>query len=209
MAEVSSSSSSSRRNRFKVKRVEAAVGQSDAEGDDNYESDKEVKHFDCFNLRTHRDLDDCGEIEIVCIVLTILVNLSIVDDVHRNNGPESIEMGERQANESDRAASPTALLTTHNTNTYTTVNESTKYAKSLRHFTREALPRLDNYRNILSIQAGHRPTLEELHNATIHDKVRLFIQPQKNLVKRARRILQIFFHSVVPAGCDFAAFAET
>jgi hypothetical protein len=88
-------------------------------------------------------------------------------------------MGERQANESDRAASPTALLTTHNTNTYTTVNESTKYAKSLRHFTREALPRLDNYRNILSIQAGHRPTLEELHNATIHDKVRLFIQPQK------------------------------
>ena len=82
MAEVSSSSSS-RRNRFKVKRVEAAVGQSDAEGDDNYESDKEVKHFDCFNLRTHRDLDDCGEIEIVCIVLTILVNLSIVDDVHR------------------------------------------------------------------------------------------------------------------------------
>ena len=45
MAEVSSSSSSNRRNRFKVKRVEAAVGQSDAEGDDNYESDKEVKFF--------------------------------------------------------------------------------------------------------------------------------------------------------------------
>lgn len=41
------------------------------------------------------------------------------------------------------------------------------------HFTREALPRLDNYRNILSIQAGNRPTLEELHNATIMNKVRL------------------------------------
>lgn len=40
-----------------------------------------------------------------------------------------------------------------------------------RHFTREALPRLDNYRNILSIQAGTRPTLEELHNATIVNKV--------------------------------------
>ena len=54
---------------------------------------------------------------------------------------------------------------------YATINQETKYAKSLRHFTREALPRLDNYRNILSIQAGHRPTLEELHNATIQDKV--------------------------------------
>lgn len=40
-----------------------------------------------------------------------------------------------------------------------------------RHFTREALPRLDNYRNIMSIQAGTRPTLEELHNASITNKV--------------------------------------
>lgn len=40
-----------------------------------------------------------------------------------------------------------------------------------RHFTREALPRLDNYRNILSIQAQYRPTLDELHNATIMNKV--------------------------------------
>ncbi|CAO1378480.1 unnamed protein product [Diamesa hyperborea] len=46
----------------------------------------------------------------------------------------------------------------------------TKYGRSFRHFTREALPRLDNYRNILSIQAGNRPTLEELHNATIMNK---------------------------------------
>ena len=36
-----------------------------------------------------------------------------------------------------------------------------------RHFTREALPRLDNYRNIMSIQAAYRPTLDELHNATL------------------------------------------
>jgi hypothetical protein len=47
----------------------------------------------------------------------------------------------------------------------------TKYAKSFRHFTREALPRLDNYRNIMSIQAAYRPTLDELHNATVHGKV--------------------------------------
>ncbi|KAL1139744.1 hypothetical protein AAG570_006722 [Ranatra chinensis] len=45
------------------------------------------------------------------------------------------------------------------------------YAKSFRHFTREALPRMDNYRNIMSIQAAHRPTLEELHNETLHGKV--------------------------------------
>ncbi|KAJ6635705.1 Bumetanide-sensitive sodium-(potassium)-chloride cotransporter [Pseudolycoriella hygida] len=47
----------------------------------------------------------------------------------------------------------------------------TRYGKSFRHFTREALPRLDNYRNILSIQAAHRPTLDELHNATMTNKV--------------------------------------
>lgn len=40
-----------------------------------------------------------------------------------------------------------------------------------RHFTREALPRLDNYRNMMSIQAAYRPTLDELHNATLTGKV--------------------------------------
>ncbi|KAG9430123.1 bumetanide-sensitive sodium-(potassium)-chloride cotransporter [Apis mellifera carnica] len=42
--------------------------------------------------------------------------------------------------------------------------------KSLRHMTREALPRLDNYRNIMSIQAAHRPSLDELHNPTVLNK---------------------------------------
>nr|CAD7568325.1 unnamed protein product [Timema californicum] len=46
----------------------------------------------------------------------------------------------------------------------------TRYAKSFRHFTREALPRADNYRNIMSIQAAYRPTLDELHNETIQAK---------------------------------------
>lgn len=45
--------------------------------------------------------------------------------------------------------------------------------KSLRHMTREALPRLDNYRNIMSIQAAHRPSLDELHNPTLLNKVSL------------------------------------
>jgi len=50
-------------------------------------------------------------------------------------------------------------------------NYDTKYAKSFRHFTREALPRLDNYRNMMSIQAAYRPTLDELHDLTVHGKV--------------------------------------
>ncbi|XP_065206857.1 bumetanide-sensitive sodium-(potassium)-chloride cotransporter-like isoform X2 [Planococcus citri] len=33
-----------------------------------------------------------------------------------------------------------------------------------KYLTREALPRLDNYRHIMSIQAAYRPTLEDLHN---------------------------------------------
>lgn len=37
--------------------------------------------------------------------------------------------------------------------------------KNMRYFTREALPRLDNYRHIMSIQAAYRPTLDDLHNA--------------------------------------------
>ncbi|XP_049837756.1 bumetanide-sensitive sodium-(potassium)-chloride cotransporter-like isoform X3 [Schistocerca gregaria] len=39
--------------------------------------------------------------------------------------------------------------------------------KSFRHFTREVLPRLENYRNVMSIHAASRPTLDELHNATV------------------------------------------
>lgn len=65
-----------------------------------------------------------------------------------------------------RATSPTMLLS-HATDTS---GYDTRYAKSFRHFTREALPRLDNYRNIMSIQAAYRPTLDELHNATLQGK---------------------------------------
>lgn len=50
-------------------------------------------------------------------------------------------------------------------------DSDTRYIKSFRHLTREALPRLDNYRNIMSIQAANRPTLDELHNATLSAKI--------------------------------------
>ena len=56
------------------------------------------------------------------------------------------------------------------------VSYDTKYGKSFRHFTREALPRLDNYRNMMSIQAAYRPTLDELHDMTLQAKVSSFLR---------------------------------
>lgn len=47
----------------------------------------------------------------------------------------------------------------------------TLYGRSLKYLTREALPRLDNYRHIMSIQAAYRPTLEDLHNPVAAQKV--------------------------------------
>lgn len=58
----------------------------------------------------------------------------------------------------------------------------THNVRSLRHYTREALPRLDHYRNVMSVH-GHmeRPTLDELHNATLSllpdQKVRFTLLP--------------------------------
>ncbi|KAK7794045.1 hypothetical protein R5R35_012989 [Gryllus longicercus] len=77
------------------------------------------------------------------------------------------EEGSRRGSlDNARPTSPTMLLS----HTSDTSGYDTRYAKSFRHFTREALPRLDNYRNIMSIQAAYRPTLDELHNSTLHGK---------------------------------------
>lgn len=37
------------------------------------------------------------------------------------------------------------------------------YGQTFQKHTQEALPKLDNYRNIMSVQAAQRPTLDELH----------------------------------------------
>jgi len=42
--------------------------------------------------------------------------------------------------------------------------------KSLGQLTREALPKYDHYRDITSVHAEQRPTLDELHDATFHEK---------------------------------------
>lgn len=48
-----------------------------------------------------------------------------------------------------------------------------KYAKTFGQLTREALPKLDNYKDLMSIHNPYRPTLDELHDAsTIYEKVR-------------------------------------
>ncbi|KAL3182116.1 hypothetical protein MRX96_035140 [Rhipicephalus microplus] len=59
----------------------------------------------------------------------------------------------------------------------------THNVRSLRHYTREALPRLDHYRNLMSVH-GHmeRPTLDELHNATLT----LMPDQKQSLEKSAR-----------------------
>lgn len=54
---------------------------------------------------------------------------------------------------------------------YNTYVYDTRYAKSLGQLTREALPKLDNYRDLMSVHNAYRPTLDELHNATLHEKV--------------------------------------
>jgi hypothetical protein len=50
----------------------------------------------------------------------------------------------------------------------------TRYAKSLGQLTREALPKLDNYRDLMSVHAAPRPTLDDLHHATYMEKVSIF-----------------------------------
>ena len=59
-------------------------------------------------------------------------------------------------------------------NQYTYVYD-TRYHKSIGQLTREALPKLDNYRDLASVHVQPRPTLDELHNATYMEKVRLII----------------------------------
>lgn len=61
----------------------------------------------------------------------------------------------------------------------------TKNLKSFRHYTREALPRVDHYRDINSVH-GHmsRPTLDELHgcdmSSTFHDSQKVSISLRFN-----------------------------
>ncbi|XP_045467034.1 bumetanide-sensitive sodium-(potassium)-chloride cotransporter isoform X2 [Harmonia axyridis] len=84
---------------------------------------------------------------------------------NRENGTDvRIEVNGEQAN-SDNEENDDDI---HSVSDRTRLNS--EYAKSFRHMTREALPRMENYRNIMSLQAANRPTLEELHNATLTNK---------------------------------------
>lgn len=59
----------------------------------------------------------------------------------------------------------------------TTSAYDTHNVRSLRHYTREALPRADHYRNVMSVHGQmNRPTLDELHHPslTMSNQVRLF-----------------------------------
>jgi len=80
--------------------------------------------------------------------------VDVARDTNGRSSPDSVSH--------DEFSSPVgsfAQRTLGYTNSY-----DTKNLKSLRHYTRDALPRADHYRNILSVH-GHlsRPTLDELH----------------------------------------------
>lgn len=55
-------------------------------------------------------------------------------------------------------------------------DDPTFVGKTLANFTHDALPRMDNYRNLMSIQAMQRPTLDDLHdqNRQYNKMVRTF-----------------------------------
>uniref|UniRef100_T1JEV4 Bumetanide-sensitive sodium-(Potassium)-chloride cotransporter n=1 Tax=Strigamia maritima TaxID=126957 RepID=T1JEV4_STRMM len=74
-------------------------------------------------------------------------------------------VGDQTNDERDNENNDDNQMTTHSGST----NYDTHYLKSLRHLTREALPRIDHYRNLMSVHAANRPTLEELHSESIVD----------------------------------------
>ncbi|KAK9753795.1 Amino acid permease N-terminal [Popillia japonica] len=86
------------------------------------------------------------------------------------NSPERVaSVSINVSNDSDNSDDENNVYTVTD-RTHLNSESDAKYAKSFRQLTREALPRLDNYRNIMSLQAANRPTLDELHNATLPNK---------------------------------------
>ncbi|XP_045605919.2 bumetanide-sensitive sodium-(potassium)-chloride cotransporter isoform X1 [Procambarus clarkii] len=89
---------------------------------------------------------------------------------HRPHAPPSPDIEERCASPIS-APSDTemdSLTYPHNMGTHSGTHSGTHATfRSLRHLTREALPRLDHYRNLASIMhapgTGQRPTLDDLH----------------------------------------------
>ena len=47
----------------------------------------------------------------------------------------------------------------------------TVYGKNFNYYTREALPVMDNYKNLSSVTGGTRPTLDELRSEAMYAKV--------------------------------------
>uniref|UniRef100_A0A646QDL3 Solute carrier family 12 member 3 n=1 Tax=Hemiscolopendra marginata TaxID=943146 RepID=A0A646QDL3_9MYRI len=85
-----------------------------------------------------------------------------VDFAASANNPILLNKNETLTEEEETLISPNQT-TNHSEST----NYDTHYLKSLRHMTREALPRIDHYRNVLSVHAANRPTLEELHSDSV------------------------------------------
>lgn len=87
---------------------------------------------------------------------------------HEMNDVESSRFQVDRVNHDDGYVDDDAGNEINNQYTYIQPND-----KTFGQMTREALPKLDNYRGLDSINAAFRPTMDELHNNTYHEKVSL------------------------------------
>ncbi len=70
---------------------------------------------------------------------------------------------------------------------HTSMNTMGLYGKSLNKYTQDALPKMDNYRDILDFNAAQRPTIDELHEEYARRKVLSMIFFTKKVFKEKRK----------------------
>jgi len=95
-------------------------------------------------------------------------NLSVLPEdevLDTSNGHANLAFDSGDEDDESRDALPPMVTNSRRPSLqyqYTLAGSGTVYGGNLVQQTREALPRLDNYRDLASIAAGHRPTLDEL-----------------------------------------------
>ncbi|XP_021952830.1 solute carrier family 12 member 3 [Folsomia candida] len=114
------------------------------------------------------------------------LSISKASGAEMNDGNSRFQVNRVGTLESEDTLSPPPEATSPHDglspNQYTYVYD-TRYHKSLGQLTREALPALDNYRDLLSVHAAPRPTLDELHNATYTEKTKAMDEETGEVLK--------------------------
>lgn len=101
---------------------------------------------------------------------------------------DGLQMSERCCSKPD--ATGDYVNTTSTTCLYDITTEADKRKKSLAQYTREAFPRLENYRN--SRRAFKRPSLAQLHAGDESAKVNLFLEIFFIILLLKKMIFEIF-----------------